>query len=107
MKEISEPVFWARKEYQDAVEALGDNKVRAMTIFSREQELPDIFKNILAAHDWEALGLGFYKYYLERHMELDSQDGGHAELTKGFELDEAVLEKFYQIRLDLYKALEK
>ena len=106
MKEINDKVFFARKTYWEAVEALGGNKVRAMTIFSREQELPDIFKSILKSHDWDALGLGFFKYYLERHIELDSEDGGHADLTKEFELDEEVLEKFYQIRLDLYKALE-
>lgn len=106
MKEIGDKVFFARKDYIRAVDTLGNNKAKAMTIFSREQELPDIFKNILGAHDWDALGLGFYKYYLERHIELDSEDGGHADLTKGFELDEVVLEKFYQIRLNLYRSLE-
>lgn len=105
-KEINDKVFLARKTYWESVRTLGDNKVRAMTIFSREQELPDIFKNILKAHDWEGLGFGFFKYYIERHVELDGEDGGHADLTKDFKLDENVLEEFYQIRLDMYKSLE-
>ncbi len=103
---INTPVLIAKNKYWEEVKILGDNKVRAITIFSREQELPDIFKSILKAHDWEAHGFGFFKYYLERHIELDSVDGGHAELTKDFKLDETVLEKFYQIRLDLYRSLE-
>ncbi len=83
-----------------------DNAQRAMTIFSRETELPGIFSKIIKAHDWDSLGLGFYKYYLERHIELDSQSGGHGDLTKGFEMDEDVLFKFYTARRDLYRILE-
>ncbi len=92
--------------YNENVAKLGDDKIKAMTIFSREQELPNIFKKIMEAHAWEKLGLGFYKYYLKRHIELDGDEGGHANLTKDFELDEDVLEKFYKIRLTLYGSLE-
>ncbi len=80
---------------------------KAMTIFSREQELPGIFETILNAHDWAGLGLGFYGYYLKRHIELDSAAGGHGDLTKAFPLDEEVLYKFYTARLELYKSLGK
>ena len=104
--EINDKVFRARKAYNEAVAVLGDKTARAMTIFSREQELSDIFKSILKAHEWHTPGLGYYRYYLERHVEIDSAEGGHAELTQSFELDEEVLEKFYTIRLELYKALE-
>jgi hypothetical protein len=96
----------ATNEYLESVQNLGDNKVRAMTIFSREQELPDIFHNIVKAHDWDALGLGFFKYYLNRHIALDSVDGGHGDLTKSFPMDDEILLKFYQVRLQLYKSLE-
>jgi hypothetical protein len=106
IKKISPRIFSAREKYWDEVRNLGDDTTRAMTIFSREQELPDIFQSILKAHDWEKERLGFFKYYLERHIELDGEDGGHADLTKGFELDESVLKKFYQSRLNMYKALE-
>jgi hypothetical protein len=105
MSNISDEVFNARKAYWEGVKALGDDTVRAMTIFSREQELPGIFEVILKSHDWKKFP--WFRYYLERHIELDSQDGGHAELTKEFPLDESVLEKFYQLRLDLYKSLEE
>jgi hypothetical protein len=103
---VGDKCFLAQKDYQEAVRSLGDNKVRAMTIFSREQELPDIFHKIVDAHDWNALGLGFFKYYLDRHITIDSADGGHSDLTKDFPLDEKVLEKFYTIRLQLYRSLE-
>lgn len=76
---------------------------RAQTIFSREKELPGIFEEILAAHDWDALGFGFYRYYLERHIELDSGEGGHGELTEGHELDQDVLLHFYTNRYLFYK----
>jgi len=81
-------------------------KQRAMTIFSREQELPTIFNEILKSHDWESLRLGFFKYYLERHIELDSAEGGHGELTKDFELEDNLLLTFYTARLAMYKGLQ-
>jgi hypothetical protein len=76
---------------------------RAQTIFSRERELPGIFEKILGAHDWDALGFGFYRYYLERHIMLDSASGGHADLTREHELNEDVLLKFYGARYMLYQ----
>ncbi len=76
-----------------------------MTIFSREHELPNIFEKILTAHNWNALGFGFYKYYLERHIELDGGEGGHANLVADFETDNKVLLKFYKARLELYQSL--
>jgi hypothetical protein len=81
-----------------------DDKTRAMTIFSREEELSGIFQRILKAKDWAALGLPAFKYYLESHIALDSQEGGHAELTKEFHLDES-LKPFYEARLEMYKAI--
>jgi hypothetical protein len=94
----------ACKYYHSIVNSFNNNE-RAMTIFSREQELPSIFNKILVAHDWEKLNLGFYKYYLERHIELDSKDGGHGDLTKDFFLDDKKLDAFYKSRLELYKSL--
>lgn len=76
---------------------------RAMTVFSREHELPGIFEEILKAHDWRVYGLSFYEYYLRRHIELDSGDEGHGQLTEGFDLNERVLDKFYSARLAMYQ----
>lgn len=97
-------VLGACRDYRSIVNSFNNNE-RAMTIFSREQELPNIFNKILVAHDWQKLNLGFYKYYLERHIDLDSKDGGHADLTRDFFLDDKKLEAFYEARLDLYKSL--
>lgn len=77
---------------------------RAMTVISRERELPGIFTAILASHNWEEKSCGYYKYYLERHIELDSQEAGHADLTKDIKLDPKVLTRFYAIRLRFYKS---
>jgi len=80
-------------------------KVRAMTIFSREEELPGIFRRILHAPDWSAEGLLSFKHYLERHIELDTSSGGHHDLTKQFSVDENV-KPFYEARLNLYQGLK-
>lgn len=92
----------ANKRYRFYIDLL-QPRDRGTTIYSREQELPNIFREILAAHDWEGLGLGFFQYYLERHIELDSQEGGHANLVKSYPLYPDVLDKFWVARLKLYK----
>ncbi len=99
MKERSEV---AVNDYLETVNSM-DSQQRAMTVFSREQELPNIFEEILKAHNWQAYGLGFYEYYLQKHIELDSEEGGHGDLTNGFPLDENVLDRFYTARLTMYK----
>ena len=94
----------AMEKYVRAVEEFSDTD-RAMTVFSREEELALIFEKIVAAHDWEALGFGFYKYYLKQHILFDSGDSGHAHLTKHFPMHLQTLEKFYTIRLNIYSSL--
>lgn len=94
----------AKKKYLQNVRMFSDAD-RAMTVFSREHELPNIFEEILIAHKWRALVFGFYEYYLERHIELDSEEGGHANLVANFETDDEVLLRFYKARLELYQSL--
>jgi hypothetical protein len=91
-------------EYTQGVESLSDGD-RAMTVFSREEELTAIFHKILAAFDWQHSDMAFYKYYLERHIMFDSGDTGHAYLTSHFPLHENVLVHFYTSRLNLYQCL--
>jgi hypothetical protein len=81
-------------------------EVRAMSIVSRENELSGIFAEVLKAKDWSAEGLGAFRYYLERHIALDSAEGGHADLLSGFVVNDDVAE-FYQARLDLYRCIPK
>lgn len=94
----------AMKKYVSVVEGFSDSD-RAMTVFSREEELTLIFEKIVGAHDWDALGLGFYKYYLKQHILFDSGDNGHAHLTRHFPMHESILELFYKARLSLYSSL--
>ncbi len=96
----------AIKKYSDVVENFSDTD-RAMTVFSREEELTLIFKKILQAHDWDGLGFGFYRHYLESHILFDSGAKGHHYLTQHFPIHEHedVLERFYKIRLNLYSVL--
>lgn len=96
-------VVKAGVHYENAVHALPAH-LRVMSIFSRERELPGIFSEILRAKNWEAPGLSAYRYYLERHIVLDSQRGGHGELLSGFTVDESVT-TFYEIRLELYRCV--
>jgi hypothetical protein len=81
-----------------------DSYVRAMTIFSREEELPGIFQRILQAPDWSAEGLPAFRHYLEKHIYLDTSSGGHHDLTQHFPVDERV-KLFYEARLDMYRGI--
>lgn len=79
---------------------------RAMSIFSREEELSKIFQNMLEkvpVFKEENLPehLLAFKYYLERHIALDSSEGGHHDLVKGLEITDNV-DIFYKHRLRLY-----
>ena len=76
--------------------------VRAMSVFSREQELPNIFSEILKAPDWSEPGLAAYRYYLGQHIQLDTSSGGHGEMTQDFPITEQVA-PFYKARRDLYR----
>lgn len=100
----SENITNTVREYTTSVETMAPED-RAMTVFSREEELTLIFQKIVDAHDWDALGYGFYRHYLESHILFDSGDGGHHHLTEHFPLHEDVLVRFYEIRLRLYSVL--
>ncbi len=83
-----------------------------VTLVSREQALQGIFKKILGAHNWDARGYGFYRHFLERHLELDGEDGGHEDLMRGLidlhtldPLQETFLEQFWIRRLAVYQSL--
>ena len=77
-----------------------------MSIFSREEELSGIFKKVLQAKDWSAPGLSAFKFFLERHIALDSEEGGHHDLTKKFPINNQA-SRFYQYRLKLYEGIPK
>ncbi len=76
----------------------------AMTIISRERELPRIFNKILSAHDWGAQDCEFFAEYLRRHIAMDSQCDGHADLFQDFDCDPFVLEIFWNLRLMFYQS---
>lgn len=83
--------------------ALFSPRERVMTVFLREQQGSREKRRILGAHDWDGLGLGYFRYYLERHIELDSQEGGHGSLADRFVIDPAVAQRFYEIRFSIYE----
>lgn len=97
-------VVQAFRHYNEFMDSLESREI-AMTIFSRESELPGIFKIILESHDWKMLDLDWFAYYLRRHIELDSEEGGHADLTKKYSLDDEVLFKYWTARLELYRTV--
>lgn len=75
---------------------------RAMTVFSREEELSGIFARMLEASDWSAPGLYAFRHYLSRHITFDSSEGGHHDLVSSFAIDENVL-PFYAARLETFR----
>jgi hypothetical protein len=81
-----------------------DPRTRAMTIFSREHELSSIFKAILENTHWDTASLKAFQFYLQRHIALDSDEGGHADLVDDYPIDDAVL-PFYQARLNVYRVI--
>lgn len=97
-------ILLSGKKYFDNMKRIPE-EVRAMSIFSREKELSGIFAEILKAKDWSLNGLSAFKYYLKTHIELDSCEGGHADMLSEFEIDNRV-EEFYQARLNLYRCIE-
>lgn len=92
-------------EYLDECRSF-DEHTRAMTVFSREEELPRIFTRFLESpkENWDTPLLGAYRYYLERHIALDSAEGGHADLISDIPVDDRV-EPFYHARFRLYRQL--
>lgn len=93
------------KAYLQQVRLLSP-EVRVMSIVSREKELPGIFARILTAKNWKAKGLPEYRYYLERHIVLDSAVGGHADMLSNMPIDDRVAD-FYRARLNMYRCLPK
>jgi len=93
------------QEYLHACRALSA-PVRAMSVFSREEELSGIFREILLAPDWSAPGLEAFRFYLAQHILFDSTDGGHHDLTKVFEVDDRLV-PFYIARLNTYRSIPK
>ncbi len=89
--------------YLAACRELSD-EVRAMTVFSREEELSGIFARILQAKDWSAPGLYAFRHYLSRHITFDTGEGGHHDLVSSFPVDDQVL-PFYQARLETFKLI--
>lgn len=89
------------------------NEIRIASILSREEDLPAIFARILLAEGWknldqltevEQLALRAFRYYLQRHIELDTQEGvGHAALLQSIEAP-ADATPFWELRLQLYES---
>lgn len=108
MGELEDQDTRSMKKYLKKTEKLSVEECMA-SLVSREEELHGIFEKIVVAHDWEKLGLGFFKYFLERHIELDSdEDEGHQELTKNLiNLSEhkKSLDSFWKLRLNVYLEL--
>lgn len=96
-------IISAAKNYRRFCAAQND-VTRAASIFSREEELSGIFECILTAKDWSAPGLGAFRYYLQRHIYLDSAPGGHRDLIKQLAINED-LTPFYIARYDMYLSI--
>ncbi len=106
VKNIPKRVVLHAGVYQERIDSMY-HRDRTMSIFSREKELPKIFSNMLNKIElFKEKNLPehllAFKYYLERHIVLDSAPGGHSDLVNEFEITDRV-NIFYERRLDLYK----
>ena len=80
-------------------------QVRAATVFSREAELGGIFDAILLNGHWgDSEALSAFQYYLRRHIELDGEHGGHADLVSEYPIGDEVF-PFYLARRTVYDAI--
>lgn len=89
--------------YRKVVESLPDN-IRTMSIFSRETALPEIFSQILASPAWKnslPAHLQAFRFYLLKHIELDSKEGGHGDMVSHHAITNDV-DVFYKARIKLY-----
>lgn len=101
--ELAAELGSAGTEYLDRCREL-DDLTRAMSVFSREEELPRIFTRFLRSpeRNWKLPLLRAYRYYLERHIALDSDEGGHADMICDLPFDDRI-EPFYHARFRLYR----
>ncbi len=104
MQRAPEDVRRAGRDYTNTVGQMTARE-RVMSVISRERELSHIFKRILTAKGWKTCPeLQAFEYYLRRHIELDSGDGGHADLLAKFTVNDKV-EEFYRVRLGMYRVI--
>ncbi len=103
LSKVSRGVLEAGLKYQEAIRKLSP-EVRAMSIVSRESELPGIFEQVLKAENWQSPALVAFRYYLTTHIELDSMEGGHADMLSDFPVDDRLTD-FYSARLEMYRSI--
>ncbi len=103
LTELHPEAVRAGETYLAKVRELPD-EIRAMSIISRERELPQIFERILEARDWSMPILEAFHHYLKEHIRLDSMEGGHADLLSSFIVTNEIT-VFYKARLDMYRCI--
>lgn len=95
-------------QYQNYIETL-HGEHRMATLVSREKYLHGIFQKVLESHDWDTLGFGFFRYFLERHIELDSSENGHDNLMSqvlDLEKYDFYMITFWHFRWKIYATLK-
>lgn len=106
-------VVKACEDYIQKIRTLPE-EVRVMSIVSREVELPGIFQEIRQVLENKTLFSSTpmpewawaYRYFVEEHIRLDAQPGGHAEQVADLlPLDDDRVEEFWELRLELYQSL--
>ena len=105
LETTSSKVLESGETYLSVIRKL-PKEVRAMSIFSREQELPGVFERVLKAKNWDKAGLKEFRYYLKKHILLDTEEGGHAALVDDFLVDNR-MEKFYRMRIKMYQSIPR
>lgn len=102
LKGIPDALHLAIDRAERSIELSSDYE-RSMTLFIRESSALGILGLVKNVHDWENLGLGYFKYYINRHLELDEASGGYGNLAENFQINDHIALKFYQERFDIFK----
>jgi hypothetical protein len=90
-------------KYLKEIRNLSD-KTRAMSVISRENELHKIFQKVKINSNFSSKVLESYYYFLDMHITLDTEEGGHSDLVSEIEIDDSI-DEFYVIRLKIYNEL--
>lgn len=107
--QISEKCMAAGQIYLKSIQRMSP-ETRAASVFHREQTLPNIFGLILENKVFYypnlPVHLQAYRHYLERHIQLDTEENGHGDLTRPLLTTYDGLEEFWIQRLTMYWSAE-
>ncbi|MCP9763344.1 DUF3050 domain-containing protein [Lacihabitans soyangensis] len=91
----------------EVIRSKKDHKIASAFTFGREDLIPDMFYEILSKSETDEKKFDKLKYYLDRHIEVDSGDHGPLSLKMIEELCDNDAKKWLEVKEVAKKSLEK